>query len=435
MTAVLDTPPRRAFARDTEVSEQLDAVRAWALAGWNVNDPVVQECINRGMGPLAGGAQGLNPAVFMNNVPAPGTYVINQEGFNLLTERNDVPSPNVEWPGLGGRIDQRVQNVGVLSNIRLIAELSIVVSGTGAVTSLYRFPYDLFKNVYLNANGGTALIRCNGNDLRARRQRLFRNPAEIIATAPGMDTTATITAAAPYVPRGKMFPGVIANGTYNITFVVDLPIVHDPSSLTGALFAQSDQNYLNYVIETAQQADLFTVAAGGAVAITGNVRAESTFFSIPTQNANNGRVVVLPNAVNWLHEFIATDNPFANKGEVITPLVRSNGQLLALYQYVDNGGAAFFAPLSLEYVKWAYAGNQVPRNYLPWHLVEENQRDYNGPIRPGPEYLVLDFEKENWQRDGVYPRGLSELETIVGIPSTPNANAHVHTVLETLTSG
>jgi hypothetical protein len=381
-------------------------------------------------------AQGLNPAVFMNNVPTPGSYEINQGEFNLLTERNDVPSQANAWPGFGGRIDQRVANVGVLTNLRLFFELSVTVSGSGAVTALYPFPYGLAKNVYLNANGGTALIRCNGNDLRARRQRIFRNPQESLATAPGMDTTATRTAAAPYKPTGTEFPGVIANGTYNIFLIMDLPIVHDPSSLTGALFAQSDQNYLNYVIETAQLTDMFNVAAGGAVEITGNVKCESTFFSIPYKNANNQRIVVLPQAVQWLHEFIATDNAFTNTGEVATPLVRNNGQLLCLYGFVDNGGAAQISPSALTYLKWAYAQNQTPRNYTPiQQLLEENQRLYNGLISPGPTYFVLDFEAENWQRDGVYPRGLSELEVILGIPAvTLNANSHVHICQETLTT-
>ena len=252
-----------------------------------------------------------------------------------------------------------------------------------------------------------------------------------------MDTTATSAAANPYRPKGKTFAGTIANGTYSIYFIVDLPIVHDPASLTGALFAQSDQNYLNFVIETALQTDVFSVATGGAVALTGTVKFESTFFSIPTQNANNARIVILPNAVQWIHEFIATDTPFANNGEVQVPLPRNNGQLLAIYSFTDNGGAAQIAPTALSYVKWAYAANQVPRNYSPvQHLLEENQRLYNGLIEPGATYWILDFESENWQRDGVYPRGLSELMTIVGIAAgtTVNANAHVHTVQETLTT-
>lgn len=420
------------------IERKLAAVRGWTRDSlYHPQAPEIKELVDRGVAPIAGASQGLNPAVFMNNVPTPGSYVIDQESFNILTERNDVPGVNNAWPGYGGRIDQRVANVGVLTNIRLFIELSAVVSGTGTVTANYPFPYGLLKNVYLNANGGTALIRCNGNDLRARRGRLFRQPEEDLATGPNMDTTVTMSKTAPYRPKGKTFPGTIANGTYPIFLIVDLPIVHDPASLTGALFAQSDQNYLNFVIETALEADMFTLTGNSTVAITGTVKFESTFFSIPTQNANNTRIVVLPNAVRWIHEFMATDSQFSNTGEVQTPLPRNNGQLLALYSYTDNGGAAQIAPTALSYVKWAYAQNQTPRNYAPvQQLLEENQRLYNGLIEPGPTYWVLDFEAENWQRDGVYPRGLSELMTIIGIAAgtTVNANAHVHTVQETLTT-
>lgn len=432
MTPLLQAPPVRLIPdQDT----MFDRRTAWAAAGWNVNDPTIAELIERGAGPIAGGAQGLNPAVFMNNVPPEGTYAINQQQFDLMTERNDVPQPTDEWPGFGGRIDHRIQNVGVLANVRLFVNLTLVVSGTGAVTSLYRFPWSLLKKVTLNANGASAIISCEGLDLRARRQRIYRNPEETIATAPNMDTTATIAKGTPYRPFGRSFPGTIANGTYTITLVVDIPIVHDPRTLTGALFAQSDQNYLNWVVETAQQSDVLTVAEGGKVELTGTVQSALTFFSIPTQNQQNGRVVVLPAAVNWLHEFIATDNYFANTGEVVTPLVRNNGQLLCIYQYADNGGSAFIDPTSATFIKWIYAGNQTPRNYLPAHLLEENQRDYNGRIRPG--YWLLDFEKENIQRDVVYPRGLSETATNLVLPGSVKVepNAHIHTVLESLTTG
>lgn len=381
-------------------------------------------------------AQGLNPAVFMNNVPAPGSYAINQAEFDRLTERNDMPVPPDNWPGFGGRIDRRISNVGVLANVRLVFNLQIVVSGAGTVTAKYGYPHKALAKVSLNANGGSALISVNGLDLRARRQRLFRNPAESLRTAPLMDTTATVTAAAPYRPIGRTFPGVIANGTYAITLIYDLPIVHDPKTLTGALFAQSDQNYLNWVVETATQDDLFAVAGGSTVAITGTVESALTFYSIPAVDQERGRLVILPEAVQWLHEFVAQNNQFANTGDVRTPFIRNSGQLVCAYAYLDNGGTTQIAPAALDAIQWTYGGNQTPRNYdPPAILLEENQRLYNGLIDPG--YFVLDFEAENVRRDIVYPRGLAELAINTRIPGsvTVNPNAHVHVALETLTQG
>jgi hypothetical protein len=405
------------------LERQLKAVDLHADAGFNPNDEAVVKMVKRGLGPVAGAAQGLNPAVFMNTVPAPGSYVIDQQRFDLLTERNDLPQTSDPWPGFQARIDRRVANVGVLASVRLHLNLSVVVSGTGAVTTTYKFPHGLIRKATLNANGGSAIISADGLDLRARRQRLFRNPLDPVQVAPNTNT------------RGEPAPGTLANGTYNVTLVVELPIVHDPASLTGALFAQSDQNYLNWVIETAQLTDVFTVAAGGAVAITGTVDSELVFFSIPSMDAQNGRVVVLPAAVRWLHEFISTENNFSNTGLVPTPFIRNNGQLIAAMMYVDNGGQAQIAPSALNRILWRYAGNQTPRELLPWHILEENARDYNGLVTPG--YIVLDFEKENPARDIVYPRGLAELAVVIDVPTsvTVQPNAHTHTVLETLTQG
>ena len=412
------------------------AAQRWAHAGWNINDPAVRALIEQGRPPIAGGAQGLNPAVFMNNAPPPGTYTIDQNGFDQQTERNDVPQPSVAWPGLGARIDQRIINVGVLAKIRLNCQLSLVVSGSGAVTSLYPFPYNLLKEVVINANGGSAIIDCQGLDLRARKSVMTGNSADtaLLNVAPGMDTGATISAAAPYRPIGKQFPGVIANGTYPINLQVDIAIAHSMRSLIGALFAQSDQTYLNWVVNTAVNSDVWTIAAGGAVALTGSIYPELTFFSIPSFNSQNGRLVVLPAGVNWLHEFISSDFNFANTGDVIVPLTRTNGQLRRIFSYIDNGGAAQIAPTALNNIRWNYGGNQTPRNYFPAMLIQENQGAYNGAIDPG--YMILDFERDNVNRDVVYPRGLAELDEIYNVPSsvTVNANAHVHTVLETLTT-
>lgn len=431
-----------------ERSRVISAALEWAANGWNVTDPVVRDAIEQGIPSPSGGAQGLNPAVFMNNAPPPGSYVIAGQGntpssaFDTNTERNDVPQPSVAWPGFGGRIDQRIINVGVLARIRLSVQLSAVVAGTGSVTSLYPFPWNLLQEVVINANGGSAIIDCQGLDLRARRAVVTGNAADtaLINAAPGMDTGATISAAAPYRPIGKEFPGVIANGTYPINMSIDISIAHSMRSLIGALFAQSDQTYLNTVVNTANQPNTgsgtcFTITSGSSITITGSIFPELTFFSIPTYNAQNGRIVLLPPGVNWLHEFIYSDFQFSNTGDVIVPLTRTNGQLRRIFSYIDNGGAAQIAPTALNNIRWNYGGNQTPRNYQPpVHLIQDNQAAYNGIV--DPNYVILDFERDNVQRDVVYPRGLAELDQIYNIPSTQtiNANAHVHTVLETLTT-
>ena len=256
-----------------------------------------------------------------------------------------------------------------------------------------------------------------------------------------MNTTATSAAANPYRPKGKTFTGTIANGTYSIYFIVDLPIVHDPASLTGALFAHAGQNYLNFVIETALQTDVFSVATGGAIAFAGTVRSSrAAFFSIPTQNANNARIVILPNAVQWIHEFITRPTPHSRttaKSRCRSPATTGSSSR-------STASPTTAAPRRSRQPRCPTSSGRTPLAAGP-HQIQPSAafafgepRLYNGLIEPGATYWILDFELENWQRDGVYPRGLSELTVAiyVGIAAgtTVNANAHVHTVQETLTT-
>src|SRR4051794_36363871 len=124
-TAELET-----FER-ADLDAQLRLAELHAEAGYNPNAEAIRKMVERGLGPMAGAAQGLNPAVFMNTVPAPGSYAIDQGRFDLLTERNDLPQTSDAWPGFQARVDRRVANVGVLANIRIHLNLSVVVSGTG----------------------------------------------------------------------------------------------------------------------------------------------------------------------------------------------------------------------------------------------------------------------------------------------------------------
>lgn len=400
----------------------------WRRHGLDVDNAdylLSRKLVERFIAPLGGGAVGGGSAAFLHNVPEQGSFVMNPEQFDLNTERNDVPQEVKAFTGLGGsRIDQRISNVGVLANIRLIFKGQLVVGASGTCTALYGWPWDLAKRITLNANGQTSLIQCEGKDLRARRQRIFRNPRDTVSVAPATNTT-TIDPS----------PGVIAPGTYSVVLVYDLPIVHDDETLTGALFAQSDQTYLNWTVEPAASSDLFTLASGSTATVTGNFYPTLTFFDIPYVETQQGRMVVLPD-MRWLHGFLAQNAPFANTGDVKSPLIRTAGQLICLYWYIDNGGAAQIAISALDEVRWNYGANRTPRVFSPpEQLLEKINRDYNGPI--APNYGVLDFEGDNPRRDIVLPKGLSELMIInkVAAGTTVNANARVHFVEETLFAG
>lgn len=406
----------------------------YRLRGHDVTDPIVQRLVELGRPPIGGGATGKGAAAFFLNLPPAGTYSMDVPYFNQETERNDVPQQPFPYTGLGGgRMDQRITNVGILALVRLVCNLTLTVAGTGTVTANYGYPYNALHRITVNANGQTDLMQGEGADFRARRQRLYRNPAEDIASTGG---------------TGQ---GTIANGSYSLTLIYDIPIVHDMTTLTGALFAQSDSNYLSYSIEPATAADLFTVGSGSTVTLTGTVYPMLTYFDIPYADTQNGRVVAIPD-LRWLHGFLATDQPFSNTGDVATPLIKNAGQLLCLYVYIDNGGAANISWLSaVDEFRIQYGGNRRPIVWSgppgsgPVFGLEENERNYNGlilgnspaTVGPGPFYLLLDLENDNPDRDLFYPRGVSELQAVAKITAgtTINPNAHVHFVEETLFSG
>jgi hypothetical protein len=429
-------PPTARSMRGLDLSVREHLEEAWRRLGHDTRrDPGVRELVAAGIAPVAGGMPtGVSGLGFQHNLPAPGTFIEDSDAFFANTERNDIPGNVVQFPGLGGGgVDVRIPQVGLLANIRIRANLTLVVSGTGAVTTTYQWPWNVIKRLSLNVNGQTGIISAEGLDIRARRQRVYRNPKEAISTAPNTDTTQIGTLYA----VGDSQPGTLANGTYAVQLLYELPITHDDYNLIGALYAQSDSNAFFWRFDPAAQTELFTIAAGGAVALTGSLDWTYTIYDIPEGDSAQGRRVLLPN-MSWLHGFLGYNQPFANTGEVQIALIRTAGQLLALYGYMDNGGAAVIDPTALSEIRFQYGGNRRPRVFAPVAmLMEKNVHDYNGRVMRPAGYYVLDYEVDNPVRDLVYPKGVTELAVVAIIPvgTTLNANAHAHVVEETMFPG
>lgn len=398
-------------------------------AGADLNDPSVRELIKRGMPPIGGGATGMDGAAFMHNLPPEGTYVMDSDLFFSQTERNDVPQGSNEFPGLGGApFNVRLSNVGVLCGLQIIFDGTLVVkkgSESGTITPTYQWPWNILKRFALSANGQTSLLSSEGMDLRARRQRVFRNPRDPISVAPSMTEYGD--------PEAK----AIVEGEYPIYLEWDVPIVHDWFTLTGGLFAQSDQIYLAWQFVPAAIADLFTLTKNASVELKGEVKSTTTFFDVPYADVQGGRKVLVPD-LQWLHGFVSADEQFKNTGDVISPLIRTSGELLAYYAYLDNGGATTIDPATLEEIRFEYGGNRKPRVHSPPQtLLSKNAEDYNGLILPKAGYSVFDFEADNPSRDLVFPKGVTELQTAYRVPAGTevNENAHVHFVEEALFAG
>lgn len=423
---------RRALAQHRRALQNLQGQGRRVATRAELHDLGLQGLRERGLiPPVQGGAVGKGAAAFFNNFPQ-GGYNVDASYWEQQTERNDAPAPKVTYPGFGGGLmESRIANVGLLASIKLWFVGQLVVS-TAAVTTSYRWPWGIFSNISLAVNGQTGLISASGTDLRAHRNRLFRNPQESVSSAPGTDARTNPVAGTS-----------IATGTYNVVLVFEIPIVHDMSSLAGLLFAQSDANYFSWTAQPELAANLFSTAAN--VALTGNLFQELTFFDIPVAPASGNQAggPVLP-PMNWLHGLVANDAPVNGIGDNAVPLLKESGQLLAVYDYIDNG-AAFPTQLapgtSYDEVRLEYGTNRKPEVFSGGNagqgallLLNENQQNYNGVLLPG--YKVFDFEADNPDRDIVYPRGVSELQMVNKITSgaTVNAGAKCHFVTETLYS-
>lgn len=410
-------------------ARQLDGhqlAERYRMLGHDPDAPLNRALIARGIAPVAGAATGLAGMAFARNLPAEGSFVMNPDEFAKWTERNDMPLEQRDFPALGGApIDQRIPAVGIAASLRIVLTATLTTAGAGTVTSTYQWPWNLIKRFNLNVNGQTSILSCEGMDLRARRQRIFRNPREEVSSAPATDTA-----------TGNPNPGVIANGAYNVVLVYDVPIAHDVWTLVGSLYAQSDATYLNFRLTPAASAELFTLAGGSTATITNaKVSTTLTFYDIPTSRTQRGDVILVPD-LRYLHGFFSSDKPFANTGEVSVEMIRSSGQLLCYYLYLDNGGAAQIDPAAWSELRVQYGGNRRPRTYNPLsQLLEKNGQDYNGRIKPG--YALIDLEADNVRREGIYPKGVTELAAVVTVASgtTINANARAHQVEETLFAG
>lgn len=423
---LLDNPAKRAGAPGHRFTGELREM--WRAHG--ERDPeFLEQLVTAGLRPMAGGATGMDGAAFMHNLPPEGTYIMDSDLFFQQTERNDVPQSSTEYPGFGGTaIDKQISNVGVLAGIQLIVEGTLKVSEVAegkTVTATQQWPWNLMKNFALSANGQTSLLSAEGMDLRARRQRVYRNPRDPISVAPSMDEFGD--------PEAK----ALTNGEHPVFLVYDIPIIHDWFTLTGALFAQSDQIYLSWHFVPPSLAELFTVAGGAKVEFTGTVRSTNAFFDVPFADTQKGRKVLVPD-LQWLHGFVSSDQFFSNQGEVPSPLIRTSGELLAYYAYLQNGAAATIDPTALSAIRFEYGGNRKPRVHEPPEtLLAKNVEDYNGRIIPKAGYFVFDFEADNPSRDLVFPKGVTELKTVVVVPTGVEVkeNAKVHFVEEALFAG
>jgi hypothetical protein len=355
-------------------------------------------------------ATGAGGVAFLSNLP-PDKFSMQPALFAQATERQDIPQQSSEFKGLGSSLQIRLQNVGVISLVKLYFNLTLKTGASGTVTALPGFPYYLAKRLAFNANGQTSLIAALDTTLRARRMRIFRNPAEVIESAPPV--------------------GALANSTsYPCAFMLDVPVSHDMYSGIGWILAQNPATYLSLEITFANSSDVFAFTGSGEIAtFTGTVYAELTTFAVGQAQVGNQQGVTIIPDLSVFHGLLDNTFNFSNSGLVQAPLIRTAGQLVNYAFNINNGGAAEIAPAALTEIAFKYGGNRQPRVYNPTQfLIDKNQQDYNGVVQVrGLTHTYFDFEVDNPVRDLVLPEGLVELQTAITIPNaiTPSSNAYL----------
>jgi hypothetical protein len=374
-------------------------------------------------------AVGAAAAAYMRNLPPAGSYVVSPKDFMERTERNDMPLTPITFPGFGSFADLRINNVGIIAGIELVFEGTLTSVGAANIAPGHKWPYGMLREVAISVNGQSNLIAVDGQDLKARELRITRNYNDAVAVTP-------VTAAA--VPFN-------AAGSASVIVTWRIPIAHDERVLLGAIFAQSDESYLNMRLSTANQpaaadGDLFDYTAGTSIALTGSFYPTLTFYEIPQVSDGQRNLIVVPD-LSQLHGMAVINSPVAQNGEFAQNLLRTTGALTCLYHRVDNGTYStinLHVATTVTGYKLTYGGNQTPREFQHAALSWKNARDYDGLIAPvSPSgfpvrYLLLDLEVENPMRDVILPKGVTDLQTRMTFSGVTWTNGLLHTVQETL---
>jgi hypothetical protein len=355
-----------------------------------------------------------------------GREVQNSQLFAELTERQAMPQTSQPIKGLAKSQRLILEKVGVVARIRLLITAKWTPVGEEEPINNPGMPWRLIKEIALQANGVTGIIDVAGVVLEQRRRRIYRNPVSAIFKL----TTAVGTK---YTKKAAQ----------EAVFAVEIPIAHDMLSLIGALLAQNEETGLSLQLTWASEEEL--VNGGKIEKFEGEVEWASVVFSIGSTVIGKEEVTVLPD-LSAFHGLVQTETPLGGTGQRKAELIRTAGQLLCYTASILNGagGKEQSPPSEWTTFKLEYGGNKDPLVWTPAkELLEENADDYDGPLQIGTaaaasatnslSFLAIDFERDNPGRDMVIPMSLTELRSVIGVPSGfAPSNAQILTTQETL---
>jgi hypothetical protein len=330
------------------------------------------------------------------NHPTKGAVIRDERTFAELTQRNDIQLNSVSLGStiVGENVKFRVPNRGIASELRLHFDLAVVVSSySTGLTAREKWPHGLIKKVRVTANG-TDVVNCTGNDLHALRQAT----TEMADFSDVESSTVTNS-----------------NGTYDVDFMLAIPLAVDQRSLMGAIFAESDDTYLEVDIQFESQSQLFNVQGTTVLAWSGSIKPTLTTFDVPKVNTSQGAASVVPD-LSIIHMLNSKDVFLSANGEQRAAVSRLQGQLMRLFtQVYDDSAYAAIAPNTVTSYGFRYGQNQQLRKQSGRDMLFTNARWYRDVLSRG--YVCHDLVADNSVRDTIVPADVIDLEAVVDLGS------------------
>ena len=340
------------------------------------------------------------------NHPTRGLVIRDEQAFGELTQRNDIQLNAVSLPGtvVGENVKFRVPNRGIASELRLHFDLAVVVSSyqTG-LTARAKWPQGLIKKLRVTANG-TDVINCTGQDLAALREATTES-----ASFADLESH-TVSA---------------ADGTYNVDFVLAVPLATDQSTLMGAIFAETDDTYLEVDVQFESQSELFNAQGTTALAFSGSIRPTLTTFDVPKVNTAQGMASVVPD-LSIIHMLNSHDVFINANGEQQAKVSRAAGTLMRMFaQVYDASAYAGIDPLTITSYGFRYGQNQQLRKQSGRDMQFTNARWYRDILSRA--YVAWDLVADNSRRDTIVPADVIDLEANIDLGSlTIAAGDYIH---------
>lgn len=345
-------------------------------------------------------------AIQSQNVPSEA-FIVNPDEFfgmtvrNIATIENQAAGSSV-FPGM--EWSKQLPQTGIISELEIVFTGTLTVSTADVVTTP-GWPYNILDSVAVSVNGQNNLWSVNGVDLQALR--FARNPAyedatDVIPGGVGVQTIADQVSA------------------YPISVTWQIPVAMDPTSLVGALYAQSGATTIALNRRVATNAQLFSTNPANAV-IDGEFTTSITRFTVPRSNTE-GNPLVIPD-LSRLHQVTAVELPITSTGDSRLEIPRSNGSLARLF---FSGDSAANTPLKftpsaaaankVDALRLEYGNAQRPYSWDPASLlVSQNNRYYGAPLPYNR--VCIDLVRENAPRDMILLQGVTDLALIPTVNS------------------